>query len=253
MNHNIDIPEDLIKQIAKAKSIAVLTGAGVSAESGIATFRDPDGLWSKFNPAELASAKGFISNPELVWEWYNYRRDIVFSSKPNPGHIAIVELEKLFDDFTLITQNVDGLHQTAGSENVYELHGSIVKNHCFDCSKPFNEEIDLSSTTPPKCQSCSGQIRPSVVWFGEMLPQKALNESEKAAERADVFFSIGTSGEVYPAAGLPSIAKQSGGTVVEINPTATPLSSSADYYLPYPSGLAMPAIISLLENQRRSN
>jgi len=243
----MDIPQQLIEILAKAKSVAILTGAGVSAESGIATFRDPDGLWSRFNPAELASASGFMSNPELVWQWYNYRRNIIYSAKPNPGHHAIAEMEDLYHDFTLITQNVDGLHQTAGSKKVYELHGSIIQNHCFDCNKPYDEEIDVSSKKLATCNSCGGKIRPSVVWFGEMLPEKTLRESERAAGNSDVFFSMGTSGEVFPAAGLPAMAKANNAITVDINPTPTQLSKAADYYLPYTTGEILPTLLDRLK------
>lgn len=245
----IDIPDKLIEQFSSAKSVAVLTGAGVSAESGIATFRDPDGLWSKFNPAELASAKGFMSNPELVWEWYNHRRKVVYDTTPNPGHHAIAEMEGLFDDFTLITQNVDGLHEIAGSKNIHELHGSIIKNHCFSCGTPYNAAIDLESKQLPACE-CGGQIRPSVVWFGEMLPEKALSESEKAAMRADIFISAGTSGEVYPAAGLPGIAKRHGALTIDVNKTKSLLSSSADYFLEGSSGEVFPMLLAKIKEAR---
>lgn len=246
----MDIPRTLLDKLVKANNVAVLTGAGVSAESGIKTFRDPDGLWTKFNPQELASVNGFMSNPELVWSWYQYRRDIVNKAEPNPGHYAIAEMEKLFPVFTLITQNVDRLHARAGSSKMLELHGNIIDNHCFNCGKPYLGETTLPDKQLPKCTYCGGMIRPSVVWFGEMLPYDALKESERAANECDVFFSVGTSAEVYPAANLPIIAKQSGAFVVEVNPNATQLSSYVDVHLMAPSGEALPEMLNQLRKYK---
>ncbi|HPO63524.1 MAG TPA: Sir2 family NAD-dependent protein deacetylase, partial [Candidatus Kapabacteria bacterium] len=163
----MEIPNELLEILHKVRKVVVLTGAGVSAESGIATFRDPNGLWTKMNPAELASVQGFMSNPKLVWSWYEHRRDIISSTKPNPGHYSIAEMQEIFTDFTLITQNVDRLHQAAGSKNVIELHGNIIDNHCQKCKKPFKGETSLPDEELPKCPECGGMIRPSVVWFGE--------------------------------------------------------------------------------------
>ena len=148
----MEIKEQTLEVLSKAKHVAILTGAGVSAESGIKTFRDPDGLWAKFNPQELASVEGFMANPELVWEWYRHRVDIVNSSEPNPGHYAIAEMQQMFEKCTVITQNVDRLHQRAGATNVYELHGNIIDNHCLDCSEPFNGETALDDKQLPKCE-----------------------------------------------------------------------------------------------------
>lgn len=239
----MEIPEELLRRLSTARHVAVLTGAGVSAESGIKTFRDPDGLWAKLNPAELASVNGFMSNPEMVWDWYQHRREIVYESKPNPGHYAIAEMEKLFPVFTLITQNVDRLHQTAGSSKVIELHGNIIDNHCFDCKKPFTGTILTDSKQLPRCPDCGGMIRPSVVWFGEMLPQGALEDAGLAAEDCDVFFSVGTSAEVYPAANLPYQAKNNGAYVVEVNPNHTSLSGYVDVKIPLASGVALPLLL----------
>lgn len=239
----MEIPETLLNRLAKSKHVAVLTGAGVSAESGIKTFRDPDGLWAQFNPAELASVDGFMSNPELVWSWYQHRVEIVNNAKPNPGHIAIAEMQKLFPKFTLITQNVDKLHHRAGSEKVIELHGNIVENHCFDCKEAFKGETILPDKKLPVCPRCGGKIRPSVVWFGEMLPVGAMEAAEEAAYTCDVFFSVGTSAEVYPAANLPVVAKRAGAYVVEVNPNVTVLSSYVDAKLPAPSGEALPILL----------
>lgn len=244
---NLKMFEKMIELLSKAKRVAVLTGAGVSAESGIATFRDPDGLWSKFNPAELASMQGFLSNPELVWEWYNYRRQIIASTKPNAGHYALAEMQKLYPHFSLATQNVDKLHHQAGSTDVLELHGNIIDNYCVKCKTPFTESFDLADKNVPKCKVCSGNIRPAVVWFGEMLPEDALEAAAEAAETSEVYFTIGTSAEVYPAANLPIIAKRAGAFVVEINPNSTAISSKVDLRIAEPSAIALPKIINELK------
>ena len=244
----MEIPQELIKRLLKAKHVVVMTGAGVSAESGIKTFRDPDGLWAKLNPAQLASVNGFMANPELVWEWYQHRREIINESKPNPGHYAIAEMEKLFPKFSLITQNVDRLHQQAGSSKVCELHGNIIDNRCFTCSEPYTKEIDLNDKSLPSCPKCGGMIRPSVVWFGEMLPQKVLEYAEVASKDCDVFLSVGTSAEVYPAAGLPLLAKSYGAYVVEVNPNRTSITQTADLHLQGPSGVVLPKVLEELRH-----
>lgn len=237
------IPTVLFEKLKNAKSVAVLTGAGVSAESGIKTFRDPDGLWSKFNPAELASMNGFMKNPKLVWEWYQYRLDVINKTKPNPGHYAIAQMQELFPNFTLITQNVDRLHQKAGSRKVLELHGNLVENHCSKCKTNFTGETALTDGQVPICPVCGGNIRPSVVWFGENLPYEALAGAELAAKDSYVFFSVGTSAEVYPAANLPLLAKDNGAYVVEVNPNKTSITSYLDLHLPGPSGEVLPKLI----------
>ncbi|MFC2131659.1 NAD-dependent deacetylase [Bacteroidota bacterium] len=239
----MEIPWELLKRLSEAEHISVLTGAGISAESGIKTFRDPDGLWTKMSPMELASAEGFMKNPELVWGWYKQRREMMASKKPNPGHYAIVEMETLFPNFTLITQNIDRLHQTAGSKYALELHGNIVDNHCMDCNEPFKDEIDPESKTPPKCKKCSGNVRPSVVWFGEILPTDILRRAQESASNCDVFFSIGTSAEVYPAADLPLIALRNGAYTIEVNPNKTVISNYMHTRLEAPSGEALPMLV----------
>ena len=176
----MDIPNILLEKLNSARHVAVLTGAESVRKAGYRTFRDPDGLWAKFNPAELASMDGFMSNPELVWSWYQHRREIINTCKPNAGHYAISEMQKLFPKFTLITQNVDQLHQQAGSENVLELHGNIIDNRCSRCQMPYLEEIDLSGKDVPRCNHCGGMIRPSVVWFGEMLPTDAIEGATRS-------------------------------------------------------------------------
>ena len=243
----MEIPDILLDRLSQARYVTVLTGAGVSAESGIKTFRDPDGLWATLNPAELASIDGFLDNPELVWSWYQHRVSIINNSEPNPGHYAIAEMEHVFEEFSLITQNVDRLHQRAGSTKVWELHGNIVENHCFNCKKPFTGETNLPDKQLQRCTHCGGLIRPSVVWFGEMLPETALKEAEKAAITCDVFFSVGTSAEVFPAANLPYIAQHHGAFLVEVNPNVTSLSNRADVHLHAESGIALPLVVLKLK------
>lgn len=219
--------EKLITNLKAAKTVAVLTGAGISAESGVPTFRGEEGLWKKFRPEELANFDAFMKNPQLVWEWYNYRKKIISEVKPNPGHVALARMEKLFDHFYLITQNVDNMHRQAGSSRIYELHGNIMRNRCVDCNK-YVETIPVHEPdVVPRCE-CGGLIRPDVVWFGENLPQQVLMNSYAAANDSDVFFSIGTSAVVQPAASLPVKAKYAGAYVVEINTEHTVISSLVD-------------------------
>jgi len=235
----------MLDRIKKARWIAVLTGAGVSAESGVPTFRGENGLWKKFKPEELANFEAFIQNPQLVWEWYQYRRKLIQEVEPNPGHYALAAMEKKAPKFTLITQNVDGLHQRAGNKNVIELHGNILRNRCVDCNRIFTElEFDLSQGVP-HCE-CGGLIRPDVVWFGEMLPEEALHKAYEASEKSDVFFSIGTSAVVYPAASLPGIAKSHGAYLIEINPEPTPVTGIAHVSIRGKSGEVLPKLIEAL-------
>lgn len=236
----IKIDEELIKALKESESIVFFTGAGISSESGIATFRGKEGLWNKFKPEELASFDAFIKNPELVWEWYNYRRKIVHEAKPNAAHLTIAEMQNHFKDVTVITQNVDNLHRRAGSEKIFELHGNIERNFCIDCKKFHNEELDFSSGVP-KCE-CGGLIRPDVVWFGEYLPEDQFLGSEKAAINSDIFFVVGTSIVVYPAAGLIYTAKASGAIIVEVNLEETDLSSSANFSYIGKAGEILPKI-----------
>lgn len=235
--------EYLIDFLPRAKRVVFLTGAGVSAESGISTFRDKDGLWSKFSPLELASVEGFMNNPERVWQWYQHRRQVLDTAEPNPGHYAMTKIQEFLPDVHLITQNVDRLHQVSGSKNVIELHGNIITNRCFKCSKPYKDEIDVTEEALPKCKHCNGNIRPDVVWFGEMLPEFAIEKAQEVSEMCDIFFSIGTSSEVFPAANLPLLAKQGGAYLVEINPTETQISKHADECIREVSGVALPNLL----------
>ncbi|MCK5127848.1 MAG: NAD-dependent deacylase [candidate division Zixibacteria bacterium] len=239
-----DIPEQLIEHLRSAAKVVVSTGAGVSAESGVPTFRGKDGIWNKMSPQELASVDGFMANPELVWDWYQYRRELMNKVEPNPGHEAICKMERLFDNFVLITQNVDNLHQRAGSSNIIELHGNATRNKCFSCNELFEGDINLKDKLP-HCH-CGGMIRPDVVWFGEMLPERAIQNAIKSAEEAEVFFSVGTSAMVQPAASLPLIARQAGAFVVEINIESTSLTNIADIFLQGLSGEVLPHLIAEL-------
>ena len=203
----------LIDSLRTENRVAVLTGAGISAESGVPTFRGENGLWKKFRPEELANFDAFIRNPSLVWEWYNYRRKLISEIKPNSGHYALAELEQMFETFTLITQNIDGLHYRAGSKNILELHGNIMKNKCISCDKVPQTVQLTDGPNPPHCE-CGELLRPDVVWFGESLPQRELRLAFDAAESCDIFLSIGTSSVVQPAASLPLVAKRNWGGVL---------------------------------------
>jgi NAD-dependent deacetylase len=198
-----------------ASAVAVLTGAGISAESGIPTFRGATGLWKEFRPEDLATPQAFARNPELVWEWYDWRRQLIAAAAPNPGHIALAELERRLPRFTLITQNVDGLHQRAGSSNVLEVHGSIWNLRCTRCLREWRDS-SVPLAMPPRCE-CGGLARPGVVWFGEHLPAGVWAAAEQATTTCEVFLVIGTSAVVYPAAGLIQLARHSGAEVIEIN------------------------------------
>ena len=246
---SLPILPKLIETLRSARYVVVLTGAGVSAESNIPTFREAQtGLWAKYSPEELATPQAFQRNPRLVWEWYTWRRQLVAAAVPNPGHLALAELEQRVPQFTLITQNVDGLHQRAGSRNVIELHGNINRTKCFDEGDIIDSWPPITEI-PPRCPRCGGLLRPDVVWFGESLPQKALHTAFTAAEQCDLFLSIGTSSVVQPAASLPLVALEQGITTVEINPNPTPLSARATYVLPGSSGQILPVLLERLNQQ----
>lgn len=236
-------PSGLVSALREAKRLAILTGAGVSQESGLPTFRDSlSGLWSQYRPEDLATPEAFERDPQLVWEWYGARRLKAGEVKPNPGHHALAEMERLVPEFTLITQNVDGLHQRAGSRMVIELHGNITRVRCSACHfRP--DRWDETAGEVPRCSRCGAKLRPDVVWFGEMLPPDALEKAMKAARRCQVFFSIGTSALVYPAASLPHVARQHGALVVEVNLEPTPLTPSAHYFVPGKAGEILPLLV----------
>jgi NAD-dependent deacetylase len=246
----VKFPEELLEQLKKAKIVSVLTGAGISAESGVHTFRDPGGIWEKFRPEQLANFEAFMADPGMVWNWYQHRREIMRNVKPNPGHIALAEMESMFDEFYLITQNIDNLHRRAGSKNITELHGNAERNYCIKCKKFYNE-IDLNQKSVMKCE-CGGLIRPDVVWFGEMLPFDALRFAEDCAMRSDVFFTIGTSAEVYPAALLPLMARKSGAYVAEINTRLTAISNEVDIVIEGKSGEILKELAETIKTIRKS-
>lgn len=227
----------------REKRCVVLTGSGVSAESGIPTFRGEKGLWKNYRPEELATPHAFKKNPQMVWEWYNWRREIIGKAEPNPAHYTIAEMERFFQDFILITQNIDGLHQKAGSEGILELHGNIWRNKCFRCGKQFGM---VDSEKVKQCE-CGGYIRPDVVWFGEGLEREVLEKSFSKSREADLCFVIGTSGFVQPAASLPNVAKEGGAYIVEINIEKTPVSTIADEFISGKASEVMGEIKDLLE------
>jgi NAD-dependent deacetylase len=232
----------LLERLQKAKKLVFFTGAGISAESGIATFRGENGIWNKMKPEELANFDAFMRNPDLVWEWYQHRRDIVNNAQPNPGHLTIAALEKYYD-VTVVTQNIDNLHGRAGSTKIFELHGNIERNFCVVCGTFYNlPDLEIKNTAP-KCKHCGGLVRPDVVWFGETLPQDQYSGGEKAAAWSDICFVVGTSAVVYPAAYIPMHAKHGGAYVVEINIEPTELSKSADYSIYGKSGEILPKLL----------
>ncbi|RMF61468.1 MAG: NAD-dependent deacylase [Calditrichaeota bacterium] len=252
----IKFSEKLIDRLKVAYNVVVLTGAGMSAASGVPTFRGKDGLWNKFNPEELANINAFLRNPDLVWEWYSWRRNLIKNVNPNLGHYALVDMEQYFPEFAVITQNVDNLHQQAGSKSVIELHGNIMRNKCIDCGQYISEEDLLkleeeAEKKVPHCPQCGGLIRPDVVWFGELLPQDAIEKARELSAAAEVFFSVGTSSQVEPAASLPYLAKGNGAYLVEINPEATPLSSVADECLREGVEKVLPALSMEIEKIRK--
>lgn len=246
----IEFSERLIERLKGATNVVVLTGAGMSAASGVPTFRGKDGLWNKFNPQELANVDAFLNDPKLVWEWYNWRRELIGKVQPNLGHYALVDAEAYFPEFMIITQNVDNLHQLAGSSNVLELHGNVMRNKCMDCASVYNgKHIDHNNI--PRCPDCNGMIRPDVVWFGELLPQDVLQTAQAKAAASDVFFTVGTSSTVEPAASLSYMAKGNGAYLVEINPEPTPLSDYADESIHIGSDVYLPRLVIELDKIKR--
>jgi len=239
------IPEALADALARARFVAALTGAGISAESGVPKFRDTlTGLWAKFDPTQLATPGAFARNPKLVWDWYAMRRAMIGRVEPNPGHRALATIEQCVPRFLLATQNVDGLHQRAGSVDVAELHGNITRVKCSREGTPVAHWEEPADAQPPRCTACGAYLRPDTVWFEEMLPPAALARAEAAARACDVLLVIGTSAEVYPAAALPQHAQRAGAIVVEINIDATPLTADADFVLRGPAGIVLPALVA---------
>ncbi len=235
--------DKLSEKLSSAKWLVFFTGAGMSAESGVPTFRGEDGIWKKFSPRELANVDAFMNNPALVTEWYKHRRKIVRQTNPNAGHIAIAELERYFE-VTVVTQNVDNLHSRAGSTKVYELHGNLEKNFCMDCGTRFDSGGVDTLPDIPRC-GCGGLIRPDIVWFGENLPAEQFSKAELAIENCDILFIVGTSGIVFPAAHLPMNAKKLGKYLVEINPMESELSYYCDVVFRENAGKSLAAISKL--------
>jgi len=230
----------------EARSCVVLTGAGMSAESGVPTFRDAQtGVWSKFDPMQLASREGFQADPAFVWRWYASRRERVTQVKPNAGHFALVGHERRFAPFAIVTQNVDGLHTRAGSTNVLELHGNLTRTKCFaECGVRIEELASLPAGEPPRCPGCGEWLRPDVVWFGEMLDPAVLERAERLAARCDVMVVVGTSGMVYPAAGLPQLARRSGARVIVVNPNPSDLDDCAHVLLRETAAQSLPRLFA---------
>ncbi len=239
--------------LRQAKQITVLTGAGVSKESGIPTFRDAlDGLWARFDPTQLATRQAFSADPKLVWDFYEYRRDLMRPAEPNAGHFALAALQQRFSTMRIITQNVDDLHERAGSTDVIRLHGSIAYNKCAADCQGSPTRINVSQLTwnkssgPPPCPYCGRPVRPDVVWFGEMLPREALERALELARQSDVMLVIGTSGMVSPSAEMPYLVKEHGGIMIEVNPEHSAISRIATLHLQEPSGVVLPQIVTAL-------
>ncbi len=255
--HGTDLPDDLVQALDQSRRVVVLTGAGVSAESGIPTFREAQqGLWARFDPMALASPEGFAADPARVWDWYQWRRELVGRSRPNPGHQALARLATRFKHFCLITQNVDGFHQLAGSTNVLELHGNITRTICSTTRRPVDADWlarHVDHHPPPSPHHPEGLCRPDVVWFGEALDEQVLTRAMNEASRADLMIVAGTAGAVYPAAGLPTIAAESGARVIDINPETTPISRLADWHLAGASAHWLPRLSAALAEQRGVN
>lgn len=245
------IPQELVVALQKAKHVVVFTGAGVSAESGIPTFRDAlTGLWERFDAENLATPEAFRKDKELVWGWYEWRRMKVLRSLPNPAHLAIAELARHVPKLTVVTQDVDDLHERAGSTDVLHLHGSLNSPRCFSCGRVHTlapgipeEPEGGRRLSPPFCTYCGGSIRPGVVWFGEGLPEDILDASFSAARECDMLFAIGTSGVVQPAARLPALAKQAGASLVQVNPMGTQLDDDCNWSLRGAAGVVMPRLV----------
>ena len=258
---NIEIPQEALERLRAARGIFALTGAGVSAESGIPTFRAPGtGLWSRYDLREVATPEAWQNNPSLVWSWYSLRRKAARRAPPNPAHLALAQLERRAQDYTLATQNVDGLHQRAGSSNVAELHGSLFR---FRCAREGNvvtwedpeddnpetlERLERGELTePPPCPDCGASLRPDIVWFGESLPRPPFEVAANAAQGCDVCLVIGTSALVQPAASLPLLALRKGAYLIEINPEATELTPYTGWSARERAGMALPALLRALD------
>ncbi len=236
---------EAVERLRAAKAVAVLTGAGVSAESGVPTFRGAGGLWRQFRAEDLATPEAFARDPKLVWEWYDWRRQKISACRPNPAHRALAELEARSPDFLLITQNIDDLHRQAGTRRLVELHGNIWRVRCVQEGIVFELPDVPLPEIPPRC-ACGALVRPDIVWFGEMLPAGALDRAVRAAESCEVFLVVGTSALVQPAASLPLAARQHGAAIIEVNPEPTPISHAVDVSLHGKAGEVLPALLAAL-------
>lgn len=246
------ITQDLVDRLGAAERLVVLTGAGVSRESGVPTFRGEDGLWRQHRAEDLATSEAFERDPELIWQWYDYRRQLVADAKPNPAHRAIAQLEGVFETFHLVTQNTDGLHGRAGSRDPVELHGNIWRARCVREQRIFDLPQTPLDEIPPRCTFCGSLLRPDVVWFGEPLPADAYDASYDAASRCDAMLVVGTSAVVRPAASLPLVAKHNGGLVVEVNTGYTPISALIDGTILGRAGDVLPGLVDALLEVRES-
>lgn len=250
----MELSPELEQRIRDAERVVVFTGAGVSKESGLDTFRDQDGVWARFRPEDLATPEAFARRPARVWRWYGHRWEQMVAAGPNAAHEAIAGLERVFPTVLVVTQNVDGLHLRAGSADVVELHGTLAAVHCHRCGRDMEMERAWGEhpEEPPVCE-CGGLYRPSVVWFGEMLPREALERAFREAERCELLLSVGTSAQVFPAAGLIEVAYRAGATVIEVNPERTGFSRLASLELRQPAGAALPVLLEAFERCRHGS
>jgi NAD-dependent deacetylase len=245
----MEFPTGVIAAFAPAKKIVVLTGAGISAESGVPTFRGEDGLWRRYRAEELATAAAFEANPRLVWEWYDWRRGIINKAEPNPGHLAIAEMEQIFPYFSLITQNVDGLHRRAGNIKIIEIHGNLWQLRCVRDGLVREDFRSPLPKIPPLCE-CGALLRPHVVWFGESLDQGDLANAYALLKESELLLVVGTSAVVQPVASFPLIAKQAGALVIEVNMDPTPLASLADAAFQGRAGEILPALLQQIKRHQ---
>jgi NAD-dependent deacetylase len=241
--------------LGEAELVVAATGAGMSKESGIPTFRDAlEGLWSQYDPQELATRDGFRRDPARVWGWYNYRRRLIAATSPHAGHRALAQLENQVPRVVVVTQNIDGFHWLVGSTTVLELHGSINRFKCFEQGHPLNMDVPVADTDgplePPTCPQCGSQIRPDVVWYGEMLPPGVFEQASSLTQSCDVMLVVGTSGLVYPAASLPFAAKAGGATLIEVNTQPSEITGAVDIFLQGPAGEILPELVSAVELSR---
>jgi NAD-dependent deacetylase len=252
-SEHLNISDSVRERLRTAERVVVFSGAGISKESGLDTFRGTGGLWEKMRPEELATPQAFRREPAKVWRWYGLRYDTATGAQPNPGHLALAEWEDLFPSMVVVTQNVDGLHRRAGSRDILEVHGTILDARCNRCGRvsDMGEALAESREEPPVC-SCGGKLRPNVVWFGENLDPDVLDHAAEVASSCDLFLSVGTSAIVYPAAGLIEVAHRAGACFIEVNPEPTPFSGMADLRIEAPAGEALPKLTEEIRRCRKS-